>query len=44
MTDSKIESAKKIIDQGIPPRVVAKNLGVSIPTFYRWIPAATHSL
>jgi len=40
MTDSKIESAKKLLANGIPPRDVAKNLGVSIPTLYRWIPAA----
>jgi len=42
MTDSKIESAKKLLANGIPPRDVAKNLGVSIPTLYRWIPASTH--
>ena len=24
---------------GIPPRDVAKNIGVSIPTLYRWLPA-----
>lgn len=23
----------------VPPREVAKNLGVSVPTLYRWIPA-----
>jgi transposase len=40
MTDSKIESAKKLLANGISPRDVAKNLGVSIPTLYRWIPAA----
>lgn len=40
MTDSKIESAKKLLANGIPPRDVAKNLGVSIPTLYRWIPAS----
>lgn len=28
---------------GVPPRDVAKNLGVSIPTLYRWIPASTHA-
>ncbi len=39
MTDSKIESAKKLLNSGVPPRDVAKNLGVSIPTLYRWIPA-----
>lgn len=43
MTDSKIESAKKLLANGIPPRDVAKNLGVSIPTLYRWIPASTHT-
>ena len=41
MTDSKIESAKKLLATGIPPRDVAKNLGVSVPTLYRWIPAST---
>jgi DNA invertase Pin-like site-specific DNA recombinase len=41
MTDSKIESAKKLLANGVPPRDVAKNLGVSVPTLYRWIPAAT---
>ena len=44
MTDSKIESAKKLLANGIPPRDVAKNLGVSVPTLYRWIPAASQSL
>ena len=28
---------------GVPPKDVAKNLGVSIPTLYRWVPAATHA-
>ena len=40
MTDSKIESAKKLLASGTPPRDVAKNLGVSVPTLYRWIPAS----
>ena len=40
MTDSKIESAKKLLASGVPPRDVAKNLGVSIPTLYRWLPAS----
>uniref|UniRef100_UPI003B66D64D helix-turn-helix domain-containing protein n=1 Tax=Serratia proteamaculans TaxID=28151 RepID=UPI003B66D64D len=35
MTSSKIESAKKLLASGIPPRDVAKDLGVSIPTLYR---------
>jgi len=40
MTESKIESAKKLLAGGIPAREVAANLGVSIPTLYRWIPAS----
>jgi DNA invertase Pin-like site-specific DNA recombinase len=43
MTDSKIESAKKLLANGISPRDVAANLGVSVPTLYRWIPASTIS-
>lgn len=43
MTDSKIKSAKKLLASGIPPREVAKNLGVSVPTLYRWIPASAHT-
>jgi DNA invertase Pin-like site-specific DNA recombinase len=43
MTDSKVESARKLLANGIAPKEVAKNLGVSIPTLYRWIPASEHS-
>jgi DNA invertase Pin-like site-specific DNA recombinase len=43
MTDSKIASAKKLLADGIAPRDVADNLGVSIPTLYRWVPASDHS-
>ena len=32
MTDSKIESAKKLQADGVPPFDVAENLAVSIPT------------
>ena len=39
MTDSKMESAKKLLKSGVPPRDVAQNLGISIPTLYRWLPA-----
>ena len=42
MTNSKIESARKLLVNGVPPRDVAKNLGVSVPTLYRWIPASSH--
>lgn len=41
MTPSKIESAKKLLANGIPPKEVANNLGVSVPTLYRWVPAQT---
>ena len=40
MTDSKVESAKKLLANSVPPRDVAKNLGISVPTLYRWIPAS----
>jgi DNA invertase Pin-like site-specific DNA recombinase len=40
MTDSKIVSAKKLLANGISAREVAANLGVSLPTLYRWIPAS----
>ena len=40
MSESKIESAKKLLANGVPPRDVAMNLGVSVPTLYRWIPAS----
>lgn len=42
MTDSKIASARKLLASGIPPREVAQNLGVSVPTLYRWIPVSSH--
>jgi DNA invertase Pin-like site-specific DNA recombinase len=41
MTDSKIESAKTLLASGLTPKEVARNLGVSIPTLYRWVPAST---
>jgi DNA invertase Pin-like site-specific DNA recombinase len=40
MTDSKLESAKQLLQSGVPPKDVANNLGISIPTLYRWIPAS----
>ncbi len=41
MTKSKIESAKKLLASGSLPKDVARNLGISIPTLYRWIPASS---
>ena len=43
MTDSKIVSAKKLLVSGVPLKDVAKNLGVSLPTLYRWVPASAHA-
>lgn len=40
MTESKIASAKKLLASGMSAREVAANLGISIPTLYRWIPAS----
>ena len=40
MTPSKVEAAKKPLAEGMPPKDEAQNLGVSIPTLYRWCPAS----
>ena len=42
MTDSKLKAAKKLLTSGVPARDVAGNLGVSVPTLYRWLPASAH--
>ncbi len=39
MTGSKIAAARKLLDSGTPPKDVARNLGVSVATLYRWLPA-----
>lgn len=41
MDDSKVKSAKHLLDSGVPAREVAKNLGVSRATLYRAISGAT---
>ena len=43
MTDSKIASARKLLQSGAPPRDVARDLGVSVPTLYRWLPASART-
>ena len=40
MTESKIASARKLLASGMPPKDVAQNLGVSVATLYRWLPAS----
>ena len=42
MTQSKIESAKQLLAAGTLPKDVAQNLGVSVPTLYRWLPASNN--
>ena len=43
MTDSKLQSAKRLLADGVPPKDVASDLGVSVPTLYRWLPASERS-
>ena len=40
MTENKLDAARKLLSSGVRPRDVAANLGVSVPTLYRWVPAA----
>jgi len=40
MTDSKLESAKRLLSTGTSPKEVAQNLSVSVATLYRWLPGA----
>jgi DNA invertase Pin-like site-specific DNA recombinase len=42
MTQSKIESAKQLLANGTLPKDVAQNLGISVPTLYRWVPASNN--
>ncbi len=41
MSESKVASARKLLDNGTPRREVAEHLGVSLPTLYRWVPGAS---
>ena len=40
MTESKLKSAKKLLSDGFPSKDVARDLGISVPTLYRWLPAS----
>jgi len=40
MTESKVEAAKQLLATGRPSRDIASDLGVSIATLYRWVPAS----
>ena len=39
MDVGKVEAAKRLLATGVLPKEVASNLGVSVPTLYRWLPA-----
>jgi len=39
MDGGMVNAAKHLLSSGLLPKDVAKNLGVSVPTMYRWVPA-----
>jgi DNA invertase Pin-like site-specific DNA recombinase len=39
MSESKTDSANRLLASDMPPNEVARNVGVSVPTLYRWVPA-----
>ena len=41
ITKSKLKSAQKLLASGVLPKDVARDLAVSIPTLYRWIPVSS---
>ena len=43
MDAGKVEAAKRLLASGTLAKDVAKSLGVSIPTLYRWVPAQVKS-
>jgi DNA invertase Pin-like site-specific DNA recombinase len=43
MTGDKIDAARKLLDSGTPPKDVARLIGVSPATLYRWVPAVARA-
>lgn len=43
MTGSKIASAKRLLASGVPPKDASQNLGASIRTLYRRVPASVQT-
>jgi DNA invertase Pin-like site-specific DNA recombinase len=43
MTQGKLEAARRLVASGVQPRAVARDLGISIATLYRWLPASEHA-
>jgi DNA invertase Pin-like site-specific DNA recombinase len=44
MTKTKVAAARKLLESGTPPRDVAENLGISVPTLYRHLPASNRDI
>jgi len=44
MTAEKIHTARELLAQGLSPRTVAEQLGISRSTLYRWLPASGRRL
>lgn len=42
MSDNKLEAAQRLLASGMCSRDVAEELGISLATLYRWIPARAH--
>lgn len=40
MTKGKMDTARDLFNKQIPPKDIAETLNVSVPTLYRWLPAA----
>jgi DNA invertase Pin-like site-specific DNA recombinase len=40
MTPAKLDAARRLLDSGMLPKDVAANIGVSVPTLYRHVPAS----
>jgi len=43
MTDKKLSAARKLLATGTSSQEVAQNLGISVPTLYRWLPALSRT-
>lgn len=41
MTAHKVATAQKLLQEGVSPKETALNVGVSLPTLYRWLPVRT---
>ena len=43
MTNNKISAASKLLDSGVAPKDITHDLGVLMPTLYRWLSASERS-